>query len=429
MSRIPTRQFQQPLPLPASVARQWVNLLGLLGLVATTILSLWQGIAPGWIVPIAMIGYALPIIILDHLPELEFTHLKQCPGWQTRTLSRTIALYITFVAMLILAWAMPWYQTYFTDGLFNTIASHWIIIGGLALVAITPVYLTLCDEEPSEKIDGALAVGAWISGRRDLPGQNQAMVYYALGWLIKFIFIPIMLNFAWDSAETISAWEWPVLTAESLTTPEGFGFVYETAMLLIFFVEYIVVVVGYCCTLKLFNTHIRTTDQSGFGWLACLACYGPLWMALYPAYLAYGNQSYWQGALEHMSTGFIVIWGIAILLLSICYVRCTIAFGLRFSNLTNRGIITNGPYRWFKHPAYLVKNISFWMISVPFIPTAGISEAIRTCLLLLLVNGLYYVRARTEENHLRSDPDYVAYESWMAQNSLFAKLRHGWAAV
>ncbi len=429
MSRIPTRQFQQPLPLPLSVSRQWVNLLGLAGLIASTLFALWQGIAPGWIVPLAMIGYAVPIIILDNLTKFKIARIRLHDGWQTRTLSRTIALYVTFVVMLILVWAMPWYQTYFTDGLFNTIDAHWIILGGLALVALTPLYLALCDDVPSEKIDGALCVGAWIAGRRDLPDQNQAMIYFALGWLIKFIFIPIMLNFAWDSAETISTWEWPVLTSETVTTPEGFGFAYETAMLLIFFVEYIVVVVGYCCTLKLFNTQIRTTDQSGLGWLACLACYGPLWMALYPAYLAYGNQSYWQGALENMPVMFIVLWGTAILLLSVYYVRCTIAFGLRFSNLTNRGIITNGPYRWFKHPAYLVKNISFWMISVPFIPTAGFAEAIRTCLLLILVNVLYYVRAKTEENHLRSDPDYVAYEAWIAQNGLFARLRLFWSTL
>lgn len=34
------------------------------------------------------------------------------------------------------------------------------------------------------------------------------------------------------------------------------------------------------------------------------------------------------------------------------YAWATIMFGGRFSNLTHRGIITNGPYPWTKHPAY-----------------------------------------------------------------------------
>jgi hypothetical protein len=56
---------------------------------------------------------------------------------------------------------------------------------------------------------------------------------------------------------------------------------------------------------------------------------------------------------------------------SIIYVWSTAVFGLRFSDLTHRGIITNGPYRWVKRPAFLTKNLSWWMISVPFIAGAG----------------------------------------------------------
>ena len=43
----------------------------------------------------------------------------------------------------------------------------------------------------------------------------------------------------------------------------------------------------------------------------------------------------------------------------------------RFSNLTHRGIITNGPYRYSKHPAYLAKNLSWWLVSMPFMITVS----------------------------------------------------------
>jgi isoprenylcysteine carboxyl methyltransferase (ICMT) family protein YpbQ len=422
------RPFQTPLVLPPSINRQWVVLLGLAAMAICVAIALWFEVNAGWIVPIAMVSYVLPILAIEHLPHLPHELMQFQDGWQERTLSRTIALYLTFALMLLLAWVMPWYETYFMDGLFDSFSPITISAAGVLLLVATPLYLSVTDEQSDTQVDGALALGAWISGKRDLLGQTQAIKLYALGWGIKFFFIPIMLNFAWESADSLSNWDWPLLTTDSFTTADGFSSFYETALQLIFFIDYIIVVVGYCFMLRLFNTQLRSADQTGLGWSACLVCYGPLWTAFYAAYFAYGNESYWQGAFEDMPLFLSVLWGSVILLLNIIYVWCTLSFGLRFSNLTNRGIITNGPYRYFKHPAYLVKNISFWLLSVPFIPTAGFMEAVKVCVLLVLVNLLYYVRAKTEEQHLRNDPDYVAYEAWMAQNSILAKASRAWAA-
>ena len=99
-------------------------------------------------------------------------------------------------------------------------------------------------------------------------------------------------------------------------------------------------------------------------------------------------------------------------------------FGARFSNLTHRGIITNGPYRWTKHPAYVVKNLSWWMISVPFMAQGAPDEVLRHCLLLLGLNGIYALRAKTEEWHLSRDADYVAYALWLEAHGMFRWIRH-----
>jgi protein-S-isoprenylcysteine O-methyltransferase Ste14 len=113
-----------------------------------------------------------------------------------------------------------------------------------------------------------------------------------------------------------------------------------------------------------------------------------------------------------------------IIALLVVYSWSTVVFGLRFSNLTHRGIITNGPYRWVRHPAYVSKCMSWWLISVPFIPAGGdLLEAGRLCLLLLLLNGVYAMRAWTEERHLSRDPDYVRYARWIDENGLVAILR------
>ena len=117
------------------------------------------------------------------------------------------------------------------------------------------------------------------------------------------------------------------------------------------------------------------------------------------------------------------LWGSAILVLVAIYVWGTISFGGRFSNLTHRGIITRGPYRYLKHPAYLCKNLTWWLIDIPFLSSASWQDALRHCILLLLLNGIYWMRAVTEERHLSRDPVYVAYSKWVDEHGFFARLK------
>jgi protein-S-isoprenylcysteine O-methyltransferase Ste14 len=73
----------------------------------------------------------------------------------------------------------------------------------------------------------------------------------------------------------------------------------------------------------------------------------------------------------------------------------SIAFGIRFSNLTHRGIITNGPYRYTRHPAYISKNLSWWLIAIPFIVVNDNDTASQqACLMLFGMNAIYYMRAK-----------------------------------
>lgn len=86
------------------------------------------------------------------------------------------------------------------------------------------------------------------------------------------------------------------------------------------------------------------------------------------------------------------------------YTWATLAFGLRFSNLTNRGIIDHGPYRYVRHPAYISKSIAWWAefggrFSSPWHP-----------IVMLLFCGVYGLRALSEERHLSADPEYRAYK-------------------
>jgi protein-S-isoprenylcysteine O-methyltransferase Ste14 len=112
-----------------------------------------------------------------------------------------------------------------------------------------------------------------------------------------------------------------------------------------------------------------------------------------------------------------------LVLLTGIYAWATVAFGIRFSNLTHRGILTHGPYAWSKHPAYLSKNLFWWIASTPFLATTGNPvDMVRNTALLAIVSGVYYWRARTEERHLGADPVYRDYAEWIERNGPIPRL-------
>jgi protein-S-isoprenylcysteine O-methyltransferase Ste14 len=83
-------------------------------------------------------------------------------------------------------------------------------------------------------------------------------------------------------------------------------------------------------------------------------------------------------------------------------------------NLTYRGVITHGPYRLTRHPAYVAKNLFWWSVSLPFLsPTGSMVDCIRNTAILAMVSAVYWWRAKTEERHLLAeDAKYRQYWAW-----------------
>jgi protein-S-isoprenylcysteine O-methyltransferase Ste14 len=192
---------------------------------------------------------------------------------------------------------------------------------------------------------------------------------------------------------------------------------------LVFTVDLAVAVLGYGLSLKVLDNHTRTAEPSFLGWFVALQCYYPFWSGMFePNFLKYDDDGH--NFFSHLQARpqLAMALGVVVLLLLTAYSLATVNFGLRFSNLTNRGIITNGMYAITKHPAYVTKNLSWWLFSLPWIHYAGASEALRHCLLLAGVNFIYFLRARTEERHLSMDPDYVQYALAMNERSWLAFL-------
>lgn len=272
---------------------------------------------------------------------------------------------------------------------------------GLMVVAalIRPAMLS-----PTVPACGRL-VTAILNGQR--PERDQ--VLGLMGWVVKAVFLPLML-----------AWSYTWIAGAAVAWHErSWLAIYVVALALLYAVDTAFATVGYLSTSERIDGQIRSVDRSVLGWLSALACYPPLSVLVLDTWLVYKTGSDWTDWFTSGSV-WAWLWGSAILLLTAIYTWATVVFGPRFSNLTNRGIITSGPYRWGKHPAYLCKNLSWWLIFVPFAGGQTTLEAALHCLALLGVNAIYAVRAWTEERHLNSDPEYRAYALWIS--------RHGWWA-
>lgn len=326
---------------------------------------------------------------------------------------KLIGLYAAFALIALGYWLFPEYAGRFYEPYFYVLGDIWPWLVVLAV----PYFLWL-DPRMQAPVDGCWHAGMAVLGRwRSV--DPEPLWQFARSWLIKAFFLPLMFVLLTRSVSFVLR----EIGNGALSGQAGwFGLLFE----LTFTVDLVFVCVGYALTFRILNSHIRSAEPSLLGWAVTLACYQPFWGLINGQFLAYDDDGFgWRNWLSD-SEPLIGVWAAAILGLSAFYAWASVAFGLRFSNLTHRGIITAGPYRVTKHPAYIAKNASWWLIAVPFIAAGPWHEALRHCLLLLLVNVLYYLRARTEERHLAQDPVYVQYAFWMEDNGWLRKLGRWW---
>lgn len=328
------------------------------------------------------------------------------------SLSRTAVKYLGLLASAALAgiayWLFPEYRDpkyapYF-DLLRRTVAP-WL------LLAIP--YFYLVDGRMREPRDGYWHLGMAVLLKWDKV-DRAVLVQHLLGWTIKGFFLALMVSFLCNDLRWLSLVDFGAMSS--------FSPLYEFLYRGIFLVDVGLATLGYVMAFRVTDTHLRSSEPTMLGWLVAIVCYDPFWTVIDRSYLPYGTGHPW-GVWLAARPALYAVWGSGILILSGIYVWATVAFGARFSNLTHRGIITSGPYRFTKHPAYIAKNLSWWMISVPFLPRGTLGDTIARCAMLALVNLIYFMRARTEEWHLSRDPTYVTYAVWMEHHGLLRFIR------
>jgi len=314
----------------------------------------------------------------------------------------TAALALLFVGYQFFSY-QPYYKEFFSgshDLMLFTISTNEVFYYYVLLnVILLPFfYLSLPENYQTKSV---LFWQALINLPKRKPNEIERIAI--LGTLVKIFFIPLVL--LWFFNHTVNTiWNFVDFIDYGEFFPKGYWLLFH----IIFLVDVAFFLIGYTIEHPKLNNEIRSVEPTLLGWFVALACYPPFNTAVteiigwyssdYPQF----NDFTWQ-----------LVFGITILLLLGVYSWASVALNFKASNLTNRGVISKGPYAYIRHPAYVAKNLAWWIGSMPILYAMWFEKSLfEFCLAIgsvLSWTGIYYMRAMTEERHLNNDPEYQIY--------------------
>ena len=398
---------------PTSAVSTGVGLAGLAGLLAWFAIARSFGMSGPYSALTNVVACGLPMVLWSIFVDKVHRNPSTGIDWDRPLPPRaeTLDISLTKLAGLWATWAIIgclyalsrfyWAGNYVFAMRCFTVAAPFLLVA-------SPFYVIWLDRRLTHPKDGAWAFGTWLMGQG--AADRHAIADHFRSWAVKGFFLAFMISIVPGGFYDVVSRPWAEITAGPVPLANyliSFMFVVDVAL----------ATVGYLLTMKPLDAHIRSATPYAEGWVAALICYPPFILMGNGGPLDYhpgtmGDQSwaYWLGDYQ----GLLWIWGGVLVLLTAIYAWATVAFGLRFSNLTHRGILTHGPYAVAKHPAYLSKNAFWWLSTMPFLVTTGsLVDAVRNTAILALVSGVYWWRAKTEEKHLGNDQAYRDYAAWM----------------
>ncbi len=249
-----------------------------------------------------------------------------------------------------------------------------------------------------------------------MPPFTESVRQAVLSCLVKFFFVPFVVN---GLLGHVAVFNGHILTFINLLPSMGtmrvvaFYNLHLHMLLLdlIYVVDFLPFVVAYIVESRLLKNEIKSVDATVSGWVVCLLCYPPFSGAL-------SNFIAWQsGSFAPMYPTFPawlhLVTNAALLVLFALYASASVSLGWKAGNLTNRGVVETGLYRYVRHPAYVTKNLAWWVAGIPVfyeLYLQGVGMLLWGVISLGGWSALYVLRALTEERHLRlAGPDYRLY--------------------
>lgn len=261
-----------------------------------------------------------------------------------------------------------------------------------SVIAI-PIFLRKDKKECGSKL--LYLLNSLAKKKFDDKAKNIVLVFG-----VKLFFIPLMIPWTVEFAFVIKGMLFDTTKTYSSFVVYFNEYLFLLISYLIGFVALLYYSFGYLIESSYLNNKIKSVEPTIFGWAVTLICY-PLFITFVLIAIPFYTND--MAFFKNQEITFIV--RIFLLLVMTFKIWSIAALGAKCSNLTNRGIVTRGPYRWVRHPHYLAKLIVWW---VTLIPAFALYDfwIIGT---MVFWTVIYILRAVTEENHLLADEDYVTY--------------------
>lgn len=280
----------------------------------------------------------------------------------------------------------------------------WAVI---AYAVLLPFYY-LDSSLESKALMAFRAIWGWFRGGYKLNSDERRAARILV---LKFFFVPLMLSWL---AQHLAGFS-DLATYSMPVAGDGADWisfynlhVHARLLHLVIFVDVLLFTLGYLIEHPRLNNTFVSVDPTIGGWLACLICYPPFNEGLH-AFIGW----YSSDAPKVGDPSMQFVLNLLVMVAFIVYSAASVNLGFKASNLTNRGIVRHGMYRWIRHPAYTFKNLAWWLGAMPPLWAALQTSVLGSIAILLSLCGwtaIYVARALTEERHLlMADNGYREY--------------------
>jgi protein-S-isoprenylcysteine O-methyltransferase Ste14 len=311
------------------------------------------------------------------------------------TFYRYCAMLIPFFIMLIISYLIFGIEH-------NTVLFFSYIEIVIFLLGFPYIYLTLKYNHSYsyEFNDYSILLLIMFKNIKNNKKHNRRIKKVFLSFVVVFFFSQLMVLFM-ENQFNLFHEAFSKLFIEKESWFAYYKNIFLILLNLMFLVDVTIGLIGYIFSSRWLGNRTKSVDFTFLGWSAALICYPPF-NALAGTYIHYPQYASYELFTNEI---ILAIFYFIIICLYTIYVWGTLELGLKFSNLTNKGIVTGGPYRYLRHPAYTTKNLAWWFENT-FVLTNLLAS-----LSLLVWNFIYILRGITEEKHLEKDPKYQKYQN------------------
>ncbi len=340
-----------------------------------------------------------------------------------RHCAASIAIYTTLLGLVLVN---PWFRGLLEVSIGRVTGFHFYLGMYLAYVLVTPVVClvfrphslwvsknVLIVAYMARLLKLLLRAGSSRDGWQPTYKEKHALMFL----LIKLIYGPLMFNSACfsynDVARIIPFFK------DCTDSIERLDLSYAVFVSGIFLVDSMLFCFCYHAEAGFLRSRVRYVETRLFSVLVCIMCYPPFNQVtvsvLGPS--NYSEMFAFHGDLHHPATWILRAFAVFFLAMLIA---SSLSLFTKASNLTNRGIVTWGPYCLIRHPGYVAKNM-FWLVTLipilvnvdPSAPQFSWTGYGLFCLATIMGFvgwcTVYVLRSLTEERLLMADPEYVAY--------------------